>query len=51
MSMSIADMRYALYQVPKYKGAYGWIQRVNKMHEDQVLAVYLRFQRKGLLKK
>lgn len=49
--MSIADMRIALYNVPKYKGAHGWIQRVNRMHEDQILAVYLRFQRQGLLKK
>lgn len=49
--MSIAEMRIALYNVPKYKGAQGWIQRVNAMHPDQVLAVYLRFQRKGLLKK
>lgn len=49
--MSIADMRYALYKVPRYKGAQKWIERVNNMHEDQVLAVYLRFQRQGLLAK
>lgn len=49
--MSVANMRNALYKVPKYKGATSWIQRVNKMHDDQVLAVYLRFQRQGLLAK
>ena len=49
--MSTEAMREALRRVPKYKGAYGWVIRVNSMHEDQVLAVYLRFARAGLLKK
>ena len=47
--MSAATMREILYSVPKYHGAYGWIQKVNKMSEEQVIAVYLRLQRCGLL--
>jgi len=47
--MSAATMREILYNVPKYHGAYGWIQRVNQMSKEQVIAVYLRFQRAGLL--
>lgn len=47
--MSTNDMRRALKNVPKYRGAPAWLSRVDNMPDYQVLAVYLRFQRQGLL--
>ena len=47
--MSTQAMREALYNVPKYHGAEGWLRKVDNMSADQILAVYLRFQRAGLL--
>ena len=47
--MTILQMREALKNVPKYKGARKWIERVDSMHDMQVLAVYTRFVRDGEL--
>lgn len=51
MSLSVNDMRRTLKNVPKYRGAPKWLSRVDNMHDGQVLAVYLRLQRQGLLAK
>ena len=43
--MSVAAMREALRNAPKYKHAFKWIEKVNNMHDDQVIAVYYRMLR------
>ena len=48
--MSIQAMKEALYNVPKYKGAEGWLRKVDNMSAEQILAVYLRMQRQGMLR-
>lgn len=45
--MNIEQMRYMLKNHTKYRGSYKWINRVNAMHDDQVLAVYMRMLRAG----
>ena len=45
--MSIEQMRYALKNNTKYRGRCKWINRVNAMHDNQVLAVYMRMLRAG----
>ena len=40
--MSIAQMRVALKTKTKYRNSFKWINRVNKMSDNQVLAVYMR---------
>lgn len=41
-------MRAALKS--QYHGAYKWVMRVNKMSDNQVIAVYKRMQSSGQLK-
>ena len=43
--MSIRNMRDALKNAPKYKRALKWIEKVENMHETQVIAVYYRMLR------
>lgn len=38
--MSVQQMRAVLKR--QYNGAYKWVNRVNKMSDDQVIAVYYR---------
>ena len=38
--MSVEQMRAILKR--QYNGAYKWVNKVNKMHDDQVIAVYHR---------
>ena len=38
--MSVQQMRAVLKR--QYNGAYKWVNRVNKMSDDQVVAVYYR---------
>ena len=46
--MSVEAMRAVLKK--QYNGAYKWVNRVNKMSEAQVIAVYRRMQGSGQLK-
>lgn len=46
--MSVEAMRAALKK--QYNGAYKWVNRVNKMSEAQVIAVYKRMQGSGQIK-
>ena len=46
--MSADQMRAVLKK--QYNGAYKWVNRVNKMSEAQVIAVYKRMQGSGQLK-
>lgn len=46
--MSVDAMRAVLKK--QYNGAYKWVNRVNKMSEAQVIAVYRRMQGSGQLK-
>lgn len=46
--MSVDAMRAVLKK--QYNGAYKWVNRVNKMSEAQVVAVYKRMQGSGQLK-
>lgn len=46
--MSVEAMRAVLKK--QYNGAYKWVNRVNKMSEAQVIAVYKRMLGSGQLK-
>ena len=46
--MSVEAMRAVLKK--QYNGAYKWVNRVNKMGEAKVIAVYRRMQGSGQLK-
>lgn len=46
--MNVDNMRAVLRK--QYNGAYKWVNRVNKMSEAQVVAVYMRMQSSGQLK-
>lgn len=46
--MSIESMRAILKK--QYNGAWKWINRVNKMSDAQVQAIYFRMLRAGQLK-
>ena len=48
--MSIVQMREALKKRTKYKNSYTWINKVNGMSDNQVMAVYYRMLRAGELK-
>ena len=43
--MSVNSMRAILKTQTKYKNSYRWINRVNKMSDNQVIAVYYRMLR------
>lgn len=45
--MSVNSMRAILKTRTKYKNSYRWINRVNKMPDNQVIAVYYRMLRAG----
>ena len=47
--MSVDAMRVALKTRTKYKHSYKWINRVNAMSDNQVMAVYFRMSRNGEL--
>lgn len=47
--MSVEQMRAILKSRTKYKNSYRWINRVNAMPDDQVIAVYFRMLRAGEL--
>ena len=49
MSISIAQMRGQLKTL--YKGAYKWVNKVNKMPDMQVYAVYMRMLESGRFSK
>lgn len=46
--MSVEAMRAVLKK--QYKGAYKWVNRVNNMSDNQVIAVYYRMLGSGQLK-
>lgn len=46
--MSVEQMRAILKK--QYGGAYKWINRVNNMGDNQVIAVYKRMQGSGQIK-
>ena len=45
--MTVDSMRAALKKRTKYKNSWKWINRVNAMHDAQVIAVYFRMKRAG----
>lgn len=47
--MTVCEMRDALKHAPKYHGARTWIEKVEAMHDNQVIAVYFRMLRTGEL--
>lgn len=49
--MDINGMRWTLKNKTKYRNSPKWINRVNKMHDDQIFAVYMRMVRSGELLK
>ena len=49
MSISIAQMRGQLKTL--YKGAYKWVDKVNKMSDMQVYAIYMRMLESGKFSK
>lgn len=46
--MSDRNMRYEITNCPKYKTSTSWKERVKRMPEDQVLAIWLRFKKEGV---
>ena len=46
--MSVDAMRAQLKEL--YNGAWKWVNKVNSMHDEQVIAVYYRMRRSGQLK-
>lgn len=48
--MSVVQMRTILKERTKYKNSYKWINKVNAMSDNQVIAVYFRMLRGGELK-
>ena len=46
-SVTVDNMRAALKKRTKYKNSWKWINRVNAMHDAQVIAVYMRMLRAG----
>lgn len=48
--MQVAQMRAILKERTKYKNSYRWINRVNAMSDNQVMAVYFRMSKAGELK-
>lgn len=48
--MSVVQMRTILKTRTKYKNSYKWINKVNAMSDNQVMAVYFRMLRGGELK-
>ena len=46
--MSVEAMRAVLKR--QYNGAYKWVNRVNRMSDNQVIAIYRRMQCSGQLK-
>lgn len=48
--MSVLEMRKSLLFCPKYKSSKTWQQKVHAMPDNQVIAVYYRLARKGLVK-
>lgn len=48
--MSVVQMREVLKKSTKYKNSYKWINKVNAMADNQVIAVYFRMLRGGELK-
>lgn len=48
--MSIVQMRVALKERTKYRHSYKWINKVNAMSDNQVVAVYFKMLRGGELK-
>ena len=49
--MSVEQMRWFLKNKTKYKNSYKWINRVNAMHDNQVIAVYRRMLYAGQIQK
>lgn len=48
--MPIHEMRKAIRKVYDYGTPNKWTAKVDKMNDDQVLAVYRSFQQRGLVK-
>lgn len=48
--MSVVQMRIILKERTKYKNSHKWINKVNAMSDNQVIAVYYRMLRAGELK-
>ena len=40
--MSVAQMREALKKCTKYRNSYKWVNKVNTMGDNQVIAIYYR---------
>lgn len=49
--MSVEQMRWSLKNKTKYKNSYKWINRVNAMHDNQVIVVYRRMLDAGQIQK
>ena len=47
--MSVVQMRTALKERTKYRHSPKWIDRVNKMSDRQIMAIYFRMLREGEL--
>lgn len=47
--MNVEIMRQKISEAPRYKYSLRWREKVNKMPDNQVMAIYFRFMREGLI--
>ena len=47
---NIEQLRDAIKEVPTYKKSQSWAKKVDKMPDDQVIAIWISFKKRGLIK-
>ncbi len=47
--MNVQQMRYAIANCNKYRNSPTWRARVNRMPDDQIIAIYYRFVRAKII--
>lgn len=48
--ISVNTMREALKSVQRYAVSEAWLEKVDRMPDKQVMAIYFRFKREGMIK-
>lgn len=48
--MEIAVARNRIKNAPKYKDSDSWRKKVDNMPDNQILAIYFRFVREGIIR-
>ena len=48
--MTVEQMRFYISECSKYNKSASWREKCRKMSDAQVTAIYLKFQKEGLIK-